>query len=152
MAKEIAGLAPEQLLVTAGELEIYIAAAEAIPVTLREIGRLREVTFRSVGEGTGQSIDLDRFDVEYLHLFVWQAARNEIVGAYRLAGTDVVRNLYTATLFKYDERFLDGTGPALELGRSFVRAEYQKGLRRCWPCGRASAPGWRATRKYKILV
>jgi putative hemolysin len=95
---------------------------------LREIGRLRELTFRAVGEGTGKSLDLDRFDGEYLHLFVWNASRNEVVGAYRLAGTDVVRNLYTATLFKYDQRFLDETGPALELGRSFVRGEYQKGF------------------------
>jgi putative hemolysin len=128
MSKEIARLTPDQLLTKSGDLEVYIAPAGAIPITLREIGRLRELTFRAVGEGTGKSIDLDSFDAEYLHLFVWHAGRNDVVGAYRLAGTDVVRNLYTATLFKFDQRFIDGTGPALELGRSFVRAEYQKGF------------------------
>jgi putative hemolysin len=81
-----------------------------------------------VGEGTGKAIDLDRFDETYLHLFAWNPAKREIVGAYRLAGTDVIRDLYTATLFKYQESFLDKIGPALELGRSFVRPEYQKGF------------------------
>jgi putative hemolysin len=151
MAKEIARLATDQLLAKTGDLEVYIAAAEAIPVTLREIGRLRELTFRSVGEGTGQSIDLDRFDVEYLHLFVWHAARTEVVGAYRLAGTDVVRNLYTATLFKYDRRFLDGTGPALELGRSFVRAEYQKGFAPLLALWKGIGTWVARNPKYKIL-
>ena len=71
---------------------------------------------------------MDGFDERYLHLFVWNAAKQEIVGAYRLAGTDVTRDLYTATLFKYTGDFLDKLGPALELGRSFVRPEYQRGF------------------------
>jgi putative hemolysin len=81
-----------------------------------------------VGEGTGKPTDIDGFDAHYLHLFVWNAAKREIVGAYRLAGTDVTRDLYTATLFQYTGDFLDKLGPALELGRSFVRPEYQKGF------------------------
>jgi putative hemolysin len=99
---------------------------------LREIGRLREITFRAAGEGTGRALDLDDFDRHYDHLFVWNRARAEIVGAYRVGATDRIvathgtAGLYTTTLFRYDERMLERLGPALELGRSFVRAEYQK--------------------------
>jgi putative hemolysin len=86
------------------------------------------MTFRGAGEGTGRPLDLDRFDRHYLHLFVWNAAKQEVVGAYRLTGTDHagLDGLYTATLFRFGEEFLRAMGPALELGRSFVRPEYQK--------------------------
>ena len=99
---------------------------------LREIGRLRESTFRQAGEGTGQARDLDRFDRDYLHLFVWHAGRREVVGAYRLGLTDRLRarygprGLYTRTLFRFGAPLLDEIGPAIELGRSFVRPEYQR--------------------------
>jgi putative hemolysin len=122
---EVARLTP---LATTGDLSVYVARASQIPTLLRELGRLREITFRAVGEGSGKAIDLDRFDEHYLHLFVWNARREEVVGAYRLVGTDQTRDLYTKTLFRYDDRLLDRVGPALELGRSFVRAEYQKGF------------------------
>jgi len=128
LSAEITALPPGSFLTKAGDLAVYIAPADAIPNSLQEIGRLREVTFRGVGEGTGRSVDLDRFDQHYLHLFAWKAATNEIVGAYRLGGTDVDQDLYTATLFKYDAAFLNKLGPALELGRSFVRPEYQRGF------------------------
>ena len=117
-----------------GELEAYIARASEIPNVLRELGRLREITFRAAGEGTGKALDLDEFDAHYLHLFVWNPRKQELVGAYRLAHTETVRKqsgargLYTATLFRYGNPFLDRLGPALELGRSFVRQEYQKGF------------------------
>ncbi|MEZ5355335.1 MAG: GNAT family N-acyltransferase [Bryobacteraceae bacterium] len=113
-------------------LEAYLARAADIPAVLGEIGRLREVSFRAVGEGTGNSRDLDIFDEHYLHLFLWNPATREIAGAYRLTSTrDAVARygvagLYTATLFEFDENFLARLGPALELGRSFVRAEYQR--------------------------
>jgi putative hemolysin len=128
LTSEVGALAHEQRLFQAGDLEVYVTPAHAIPAVMEEIGRLRERTFRAVGEGTGKSTDVDRFDARYLHLFVWNAAKQEIVGAYRLAGTDVTRDLYTATLFKYTGNFLDKLGPALELGRSFVRPEYQRGF------------------------
>jgi len=128
LALEVAALTREQRLFQAGDLEVYVTPAQPIPAVLEEIGRLRELTFRAVGEGTGKSTDLDGFDANYLHLFVWNAAKREIVGAYRFAGTDVTSDLYTATLFKYSTDFLRKMGPALELGRSFVRAEYQKGF------------------------
>jgi putative hemolysin len=126
LAREVAGLCRKQLLTTAGGLEVYIASALSIPNVLRGIGRLRELTFREAGEGTGKAADLDRFDEHYFHLFAWKPATGEIVGAYRLAGTDTIRDLYTRTLFRYPDSFLDRIGPALELGRSFVRPEYQR--------------------------
>jgi putative hemolysin len=134
MALEVARLPACRLLATSGGLSAYLASAQEIPAVLGEIGRLRELTFRTAGEGTGKSIDLDTFDSHYLHLFVWNESKGEIVGAYRLAGTDAVRSkfgtrgLYTGTLFKYGDEFLDRMGPALELGRSFVRIEHQKGF------------------------
>jgi putative hemolysin len=132
LANDIHALAPERLLIEWGEFRVYVAPAAEIPSVLREIGRLREVSFRAVGEGTGKPLDVDAFDAHYRHLFVWNHARREIVGAYRVAATDqVVRDhgiagLYTATLFQYSTEFLDRIGPALELGRSFIRPEYQR--------------------------
>jgi putative hemolysin len=128
MAREVGALPVGSRLTAAGVLSAYLARAHEIPVVLSEIGRLREVTFRTAGEGTGKSIDLDSFDQDYLHLFLWNEKKQEIAGAYRLAGTDMVRGLYTADLFRYGNEFLNRMGPALELGRSFVRLEYQKGF------------------------
>jgi len=128
LCQEIAALSADQILAKTGDLDVHIAPARLIPAVLEEIGRLRELTFRAVGEGTGKSTDLDRFDSEYLHLFAWHAGKSEIVGAYRLAGTDRTKDLYTAMLFKYGDAFIKKMGPALELGRSFVRPEYQRGF------------------------
>ena len=132
IAPEIAHLPRESCLVESGAFQVFCAEAFQIPSALREIGRLREVTFRAVGEGTGRSLDLDAFDDRYLHLFAWDGERQQIVGAYRIGQTDRimategVEGLYTRTLFRYDERLMTRLSPALELGRSFVRAEYQK--------------------------
>lgn len=125
---EIDSLPQDSLLAQGSGLTSYIATSEQIPNILAEIGRLREVTFRTVGEGTGRSTDIDEFDAHYLHLFVWNAAKQEVAGAYRLARTNIegMKGLYTSTLFKYDEAFLQRMGPAIELGRSWVGAEYQK--------------------------
>ncbi len=85
-----------------------------------------------MGEGTGRSADIDVFDDYYEHLFIWNTETSEIIGAYRLGKTDEIsrrfgkRGLYTSTLFDYNELFIKLMGPALELGRSFVRVEYQK--------------------------
>ena len=116
------------LLMESGAFQVYCAAASDLPAILPEIGRLREMTFRSVGEGTGLARDLDRFDQQYQHLFVWHRECRQIAGAYRVGATDVlgVENLYTRTLFDYDEALLRQIGPALELGRSFVQPDYQR--------------------------
>ncbi|MCV5901131.1 GNAT family N-acetyltransferase, partial [Escherichia coli] len=87
--------------------------AQQIPSLLHEIGRLREHNFSQVGEGTGQAIDIDHFDHDYLHLFVWDRENQCMVGAYRLGLVDQllakygVEGLYSRTLFNYDQRFLD---------------------------------------------
>jgi putative hemolysin len=114
------------------DFSVYVADPEEIPNLLQEVGRLREVTFRAVGEGTGKSLDLDRFDPYYKHVLLWSKAKQELVGAYRLGLTEEIlprfgpSGLYTSTLFRYDVRLFDHFGPALELGRSFVRPEYQR--------------------------
>jgi len=119
-------------LVDAGALKVYCAEARQIPHLLREIGRLRELAYRAVGEGTGMPVDTDSFDATYQHLFLWNHQRREVVGAYRVGRTDAivasggVDGLYTRTLFRYDEQLLRRLPPALELGRSFVRSEYQR--------------------------
>lgn len=129
---EVADLDPGACLVSSGALGVFCAAAAQIPQTLREIGRLRTVTYRAAGEGTSAECDLDRFDETYQHLFVWDAEAAAVVGAYRLGRTDRlvsasgVDALYTRTLFDFDERLLAELPPAIELGRSFVRAEYQR--------------------------
>ncbi|HYT68727.1 MAG TPA: lysophospholipid acyltransferase family protein [Vicinamibacterales bacterium] len=132
LAQDINALGDAARLLASGPLEVYCAGASALPHVLQEIGRLRELTFRAVGEGTGNALDFDRFDEHYEHLFVWNRDRHEVVGAYRIGATDRIvaahgiDGLYTSTLFRFDERLLGRMGPALELGRSFVRAEYQR--------------------------
>ena len=132
LAREINALGTEAELDRAGEYSVLLAQAPQIPSVLKEIGRLRELTFRGVGEGSGRKEDLDRFDHFYEHLFLWNHVRREIAGAYRLACTEQilgrfgVNGLYTASLFRYDPRFFSEIGPAVELGRSFVAPEYQK--------------------------
>jgi putative hemolysin len=132
LASEVAKLAPERTLVETEDFSVLLAKANQIPNVLHEIGRLREVTFRQVGEGTGKPIDLDRFDDHYWHLFVWNRPANEVAGAYRLGPSDEIlprfgpQGFYTSQLFHWKQSFLDRISPALELGRSFVRPEYQK--------------------------
>ena len=132
LAAEIAALPPEARYIESGDSEVYISTADKMPNVLRELGRLREITFRGVGEGTGREIDLDTFDNHYLHLFIWNKAKQEIVGAYRLGlGDELVRKfgvqgLYTHTLFQFDNELIERLGPCMELGRSFVRPEYQR--------------------------
>jgi putative hemolysin len=132
LAAEIAALPAGQLLVCSGEYEVWCAEAGQIPELVREIGRLREITFRQVGEGTGRMLDLDRFDARYRHLLLWDRAACAIAGAYRLGEVDRIvaasgrGGLYTSTLFAYNPAFFRQIGPSLELGRSFVAADYQK--------------------------
>jgi putative hemolysin len=132
LAAEVARLPAHQRLAGAGDLSAYVASARLAPRVLQEIGRLRELTFRAVGEGTGKSADIDLFDDYYQHLFLWHEGKKEIAGAYRLGATDRiirklgVRGFYTNTLFGFRKTFIDRVDPGLELGRSFVRAEYQK--------------------------
>ena len=132
--QEIEDLPPSQCLMASGELVAYHARAGQIPQTLQEIGRLREISFRAVGEGSGKSRDLDAFDSAYIHLFIWNRSTGELVGGYRLGPTDEIlpasglQGLYTSTLFNFASGFRVQIACALEMGRSFVRPEYQRSL------------------------
>lgn len=129
---EVECLPGEQRLVRSNQFVVMYAHSAQIPWCLQEIGRLRECSFRAAGEGTGKASDIDLFDAYYLHLFLWDTETDSIVGAYRVGLTDEIlkrygrRGLYTQSLFKYGPRFLRSLGPAIELGRSFVRSEYQR--------------------------
>jgi putative hemolysin len=132
LVRELEQLPPEKCLAESGDLSVYLVEAGKAPQLLQELGRLREVTFRQAGEGTGKRLDLDGFDHYYWHLLLWNKTKNELAGAYRAGNTTQilprygVRGLYTSTLFRYDERVFEKMGPALELGRSFIRPEYQR--------------------------
>ena len=132
LAAEIAALPACTRLTSQGPWSVCYVTARQAPRVLQEIGRLRELTFRAAGEGTGRATDLDRFDWHYRHLFVWHQEAQQVVGAYRIAATDDVLarrgigGFYTRTLFRYKAALLRELGPALELGRSFVREEYQR--------------------------
>ncbi len=129
---DVEGLPDSQMLLESNDMQVWHAAHKQIPNVMREIGRLREITFRATDEGTGKSIDVDEFDEYYQHLFVWNKEKAEIVGAYRLGRTDNIikrfgkKGLYTTTLFNIKSSFFDEINPALEMGRSFVRIEYQR--------------------------
>ena len=132
LQEEIQQLPADRCLAQNGDLAVYLGTARELPHLLHEVGRLRETTFRQVGEGTNKSLDLDRFDDYYWHLLLWHRGKRELVGAYRAGNTSEIlaehgaNGLYTSTLFRYDERIFEKLGPALELGRSFVRPEYQR--------------------------
>lgn len=111
-------------------MKISIMPYDAAPAVIREIGRLREITFRKIGEGTGKKIDLDEYDRMYEHLVLWDESKLEIVGAYRLG---ICKNiipqkgltgLYTTTLFQFNEELEHYLPDAVELGRSFVQEKY----------------------------
>ncbi len=112
--------------------EVFIVPTSTIPNVIREIGRLREVTFREIGEGTNKSVDLDEYDIYYNHLFIWDTEAKLIVGAYRIGLGDEIfyslgkKGFYITELFKIKEQFTPVLKKSLELGRSFIRKEYQQ--------------------------
>ena len=111
--------------------EVYICPTPEIPNIIKEIGRLREITFREVGEGTNKPTDLDEYDIYYHHLFIWDTETKMIVGAYRIGKGDEIfysmgkRGFYIAELFKIKDQLYPILRKSLELGRSWVRKEYQ---------------------------
>jgi putative hemolysin len=157
METEVRALGADSRLAASGPLEVFCARAWQLPTVLEDIGRLREVTFRAVGEGTGRATDLDEFDEHYLHLFVWHSERREVVGAYRMGLTDEIvasrgiKGLYTSTLFRYDTRLLERLSPAIELGRSFVRDEYQRSSSALLLLWKGIARFVTRSRKYRVL-
>lgn len=111
---------------------IYEITAHDSPNTMREIGRLREVSFRMAGGGTGESIDIDHYDIDeqnpYKQLIVWDPKNEEILGGYRyiLCGGLDPEKLATKELFNFSDKFINEYMPVtIELGRSFVQPNYQ---------------------------
>lgn len=110
---------------------LYLVDYTASPCVMRELGRLREYTFRSIGEGTGQPRDIDRYDRDYVHLVLWDPDEREIAGAYRLADAGKlidargITALYSSTLFHFPDSVVLQLRQGLELGRSFVQPRYQ---------------------------
>ena len=131
-------LTPDKLLRTTNKShnDIYVVTAHNAPNVMREIGRLREIAFRTAGGGTGKSVDIDKFDTCdncYKQLIVWNPEEEEIIGGYRYLfgrnwklNNDGQPELATSHMFHFSDRFLKDFMPyTVELGRSFVSLEYQ---------------------------
>jgi len=130
--RDVNELKYHNLISSQGEFDVFIAPAVQIPAVIQEIGRLREITFRKVGEGTGNNCDLDEYDLYYEQLFIWDRVNKRIVGGYRLGrGEEIfkkygVEGFYIHSLFKIKEGFHPIMQQAVELGRSFIIEEYQR--------------------------
>ncbi len=157
MRSEVEGLSHNLLLLEKGDISVYCAGSKDIPYILREIGRLREVTFRKVGEGSGMALDLDKYDQYYQHLFLWNKKKSEVVGAYRIGCVDSIikehgiHGLYSRSLFHYSNDFIYKLGFCLEMGRSFVRPEYQKSMNALFLLWRGICTYVALNPKYKVL-
>lgn len=110
--------------------KIFILTYNGFPEVIREVARLREITFRGVGEGTGNRLDMDLYDKLYRHIVLWDEENLEVVGAYRIGVCEELllkhgtEGLYTSTLFNFSDNFKKKLPFALELGRSFVQRKY----------------------------
>ena len=122
----------DKCLFQAGEYKGFLLDATDAPDAMRELYRLREETFRAVGEGTGKPLDTDSFDGHYKHLILWSVPNGEIVGAYRVGyGSKIIPNmgkegLYTASLLRFGPGSDKVLAHGMELGRSFVALKYQR--------------------------
>lgn len=134
LLEDLDNLPSDHRLLSSGEFDVYCTSSENIPSLLHEIGRLRETNFRRAGEGTGLALDLDQFDHDYRHLFVWDRENQCLVGAYRLGLVDDIlsakgtEGLYSRTLFHYDMPFIASMGKSIEMGRSVIDLPYQKSM------------------------
>ena len=130
--KDIQGLRFENLIAAQSDYDILVAAAHQIPNVLMEIGRLRELTFRAVGEGTGKASDLDEFDLYYDHLIIWDRVNKQLVGGYRMGRGDEIfskyglEGFYIHSLFKVKAGFFPIMRQSVELGRSYIVPAYQR--------------------------
>ena len=112
--------------------EVFFAEAKQIPNILHEIGRLREITFREVGEGTNESIDIDKYDQYYRHLFLWDDETKQIAGAYRMGlGSHIfpkygIEGFYLNGLFRFEPELHDMMSKSIDMGRAFIIKEYQQ--------------------------
>ena len=133
MIKEVEVLQKnDKRLLVSKNYEVYLAPAKDIPNILREIGRLREITFREVGEGTNEAIDLDNFDTYYHHMFLWDNEAKVLAGAYRMGlGSKIyashgIDGFYLQDLFRFEPELYKMMSQSIELGRAFIIKEYQQ--------------------------
>ncbi|SFU68776.1 Putative hemolysin [Pustulibacterium marinum] len=132
MMVEVAKLREDCRLLKSKNYEVFLAESHQIPNVLKEIGRLREITFREVGEGTNQSIDLDSFDTYYHHMFLWDDDTNTLVGAYRMGlGRQIfdahgIGGFYLHDLFRFEPELYKMMRESIEMGRAFIIKEYQQ--------------------------
>lgn len=122
----------DKRLLESKNYEVFLAKKEIIPNILKEIGRLREITFRAIGEGTNNPIDLDEFDDYYYHMFLWDNDVNKIAGAYRMGmGCEIfeqygINGFYLQDLFRFEPELHTMMSQSIEMGRAFIIKEYQQ--------------------------
>ncbi|HLV69864.1 MAG TPA: lysophospholipid acyltransferase family protein [Xanthomarina sp.] len=138
ISKDIMGQEVEALrkrdcrLLQSKNYEVFLATSTEIPNILREIGRLREITFREVGEGTNEAIDLDTFDTYYHHMFLWDSDQQLVAGAYRMGlGSEIyatygIDGFYLQDLFRFEPELFKMMSESIEMGRAFIIKEYQQ--------------------------
>ena len=131
--KEVAALREKDgRLLESKNYEVFFANPKDIPNLIHEIGRLREITFRAIGEGTNKDIDLDIYDQYYHHLFLWDREANCLAGAYRMGlGKEIyktygIKGFYINTLFRIEPELHQMMEDTIEMGRAFIIGEYQQ--------------------------
>lgn len=121
----------DKRLLISKNYEVFLAKAANMPNVIQEIGRLREITFREVGEGTNNSTDLDKFDSYYHHMFLWDNAEEKLAGAYRMGlGAEIfprfgINGFYLQDLFRFEPELYQMMSESIEMGRAFIIKEYQ---------------------------
>lgn len=123
----------DRMLFSTGDYLVYLLRCSEAPAITKELWRLREETFRAIGEGTGLAEDTDAYDSYYRQMIIWHSANKDIVGAYRLGfGPEIMEKhggidgFYTASLFRYGPKASELLSKSMELGRSFIAAKYQR--------------------------
>ncbi len=130
--EQIDNVKKENLLFSSSHFDVISATADLMPDVLTELGRLREITFREIGEGTNQSSDVDEYDLYYHHLIIWDNENNKIVGAFRVGkGKEILAQygmsgFYVSSLFNLKDGLYPILEDSIELGRSFIVKEYQR--------------------------
>lgn len=132
LLEQINHIKKDYTLFESGDFSVICAPANEMPDILTELGRLREITFREVGEGTNRALDVDEFDLYFHHLIIWDNKAGKIAGAYRVGkGREIllqygVKGFYIQSLFKIEPQFYSTLVESIELGRSFIIKEYQR--------------------------
>ncbi|MGB7393628.1 MAG: lysophospholipid acyltransferase family protein [Pricia sp.] len=122
----------DRRMVQSKNYEVFLAPAKEMPFTLQEIGRQREITFREIGEGTNNSIDIDKFDAYYHHMFLWDNEAKVIAGAYRMGlGSEIfaahgINGFYLQDLFRFEPELFPMMRQSIEMGRAYIMKEYQQ--------------------------